>query len=820
MQADTEDRVVELLTDAGYWDNDEAWRFYNDEPNNFDRAGNQQRNPEAALVEKLVNSVDANLLRRSAEAGIDPISPSAPSSPREAVAVFYEGAAVGSIGARQGSLAEWSDARRRDVSRDITLAITGNKPDEGWPSLSIADAGEGQAPDRAPDTILSLSRGIKKAIPFVQGRFNMGGTGALRFCGTHNLQLVVSKRLPLLAAKEGVSTDWGFTIVRRFDPGEETRVSTYRYLAPVSAANHPRHGDLLTVDRETLPIFPEGQAAYSREASWGTLIKLYEYKTRARTHLFRRGGLQERLDILLPSLVLPIRLHECRDYRGEERSFETTLTGLEVRLGDGDGRSTNLEFAPSAGDISIRGQDLTYTIYAFKPDAAKTYKRGEGVLFVLGGQTHAPESDRFFRRKDVGMSYLANSLLVILDCSRLAGRTIEDLFMNSRDRLADEILGREILAELADVIKKHHGLRDLREARRQADIQGKIADERPLQDVLDSLLRRSPALARLFLLGSRLSNPFATNTAPSTGPFRGKPHPSYFRFRDHSVDHDIERPAHLGQRFRLTFETDVENEYFRRSSEPGELSVEGSLNGTAVLLTSNMNLFDGLGHLNVTLPDGAAVGDILSLTVTVTDYTIVEEFINRARITVTATAPTSPGGGGERRHTKPPDPAGTDQIQPAGIELPRVEWVNRDDWERDDWSVPMNETSGMRATLAEAEDESTGLSKYDFFVNADNIYLQTELKATNLEPELLKARFKYGMTLVGLGALRASQESERASKDQDEDDKRSGEDLVALATDIVAPVLLPMIDGLGGLELEEGADEGPTQDDFADLLID
>lgn len=38
---------------ARYWADDAAWGYYNDEADNSDRAGNQQRNPEAALVEKL-----------------------------------------------------------------------------------------------------------------------------------------------------------------------------------------------------------------------------------------------------------------------------------------------------------------------------------------------------------------------------------------------------------------------------------------------------------------------------------------------------------------------------------------------------------------------------------------------------------------------------------------------------------------------------------------------------------------------------------------------------------------------------------------------
>ena len=65
-------------------------------------------------------------------------------------------------------------------------------------NLTITDCGEGQTPRKLPLTIMSLSKSNKMYIPFVQGQFNQGGTGALRFCGKHNLQLVISRRNPKL----------------------------------------------------------------------------------------------------------------------------------------------------------------------------------------------------------------------------------------------------------------------------------------------------------------------------------------------------------------------------------------------------------------------------------------------------------------------------------------------------------------------------------------------------------------------------------------------------------------------------------------------
>ncbi len=62
MEADSEEDVIDILTKVGHWNNPNVWRFYGDNENNFSTIGNQQSKPEAALVEKLINSVDARLM--------------------------------------------------------------------------------------------------------------------------------------------------------------------------------------------------------------------------------------------------------------------------------------------------------------------------------------------------------------------------------------------------------------------------------------------------------------------------------------------------------------------------------------------------------------------------------------------------------------------------------------------------------------------------------------------------------------------------------------------------------------------------------------
>mgnify|MGYP001015531213 CR=1 FL=1 len=74
LKSESESDVVSLLKKAGYWDDPSAWKYYGDMENNFSTIGNQQRSPVAALVEKLINSVDAVLIKECISKRIDPES--------------------------------------------------------------------------------------------------------------------------------------------------------------------------------------------------------------------------------------------------------------------------------------------------------------------------------------------------------------------------------------------------------------------------------------------------------------------------------------------------------------------------------------------------------------------------------------------------------------------------------------------------------------------------------------------------------------------------------------------------------------------------
>ena len=58
-EAETENDVIEQLKMAGLWDDPTCWQYFGDNEDNWSTIGNQQDTAQAALVEKLINSVDA-----------------------------------------------------------------------------------------------------------------------------------------------------------------------------------------------------------------------------------------------------------------------------------------------------------------------------------------------------------------------------------------------------------------------------------------------------------------------------------------------------------------------------------------------------------------------------------------------------------------------------------------------------------------------------------------------------------------------------------------------------------------------------------------
>lgn len=158
MMAESENEVEKILRDEGLWDDLEYWRSYGDINMNRSIVGNQQSSPVAALVEKLVNSLDAVLSYHCQKNGVDPKGPDAPRTMLQAVEQFF--------GIPEGKIQNLTPGERTKFADNIQLVATGSKKN---PNFIIADKGEGQHPSEFQDTFLSLLRETRPVFHLCRG---------------------------------------------------------------------------------------------------------------------------------------------------------------------------------------------------------------------------------------------------------------------------------------------------------------------------------------------------------------------------------------------------------------------------------------------------------------------------------------------------------------------------------------------------------------------------------------------------------------------------------------------------------------------------
>ena len=785
-RADTETEVINILKRVGLWDDSSVWREYGDDSMNYSTIGNQQSSADNALVEKLINSVDAVLMRECLKRRINPAGSDAPKSIADAQKQFF--------GVYNGKLSGIDSKERTKLAENIWLVATGGGK---MPSLSIVDKGEGQSPERMPKTLLSLTKSNKISIPFVQGKYGMGGSGVLRFCSSKNrILLVISKRNyeidaqtdDKLYGKDDSRDSWGVTVVRRENPKGGEKNSHYTYLVAPD-------GKILPFGADELPLLP-GSEPMSEPLKSGTFIKLYEYDIGSGLRSNVLFNLNYRLALLMPDVALPVRVAERRsNFSGH--SLETTIAGLSVRLDDDRRDNLEPEFSrPSTGSITVDNQELDYSIYVFKKDKKKNYAgAGEGVVFSINGQAHGFISNSFFRRKTVRMDYIADSILVVVDCSKMDRGMQEDLFMPSRDRLARGTFRTAIEENLMGIIRKHPGLKDLQTRRRTEAIENKLKGAKVFIEIIQDMIQKEPGILGFLNPDrrGRLNHP--SKTEKVTGEIKeyvGKEFPTYFNpVKSYPIHNPKQCPRN--QKFRIDYETDVDNDYFRRDKDPGTNIL--TLNGKPVQ-ASSLNLWNGLAHLNVNLPLDVNIGETLCFELKISEAGRIESFSNRFWVRVESdNIRNSTGGGGERK-VPPGDEPGKDRQIPLSYNIPNVVEVDREEWGIEKYKeFKFDENSALKV-------RSVGDEKgYDFFVNMGNRHLlDEERRKSNTAPKVLKEKYKYGMVLLGMSVIRRMEREEKKDDNEFYDGEIPIDEQVALFTEAASQVLLPMISYLGDLD--------------------
>lgn len=755
LKAESEEAVTAALAECGFDDfSDDHWVPYGEKDNNFGIVGAQQADPLAALVEKLVNSVDAVLMRECHVRGINPEGPEAPQSMREAAEKF--------LGVPEGNLARVPSTHRTALAeQNISVVFTGSKPKKGAdainPCILVVDSGEGQFPKDFGHTLVSLLKSNKLRVPFVQGKYNMGGSGCLAYCSPrYRYQLVASRRNHLLT--NGTPSKWGFTIVRCRPRREGERTKRFEYLAP--------EGKVAELNVEEIMALPDARAVpYARGHKSGTVLKLYEYEIKDRTNAtldFFRS-----LSLKLWHVAVPFRVTETRGY--EAHTPSATFSGMNIRLDEDRGEVLEDGF-PCSFVLNIPGVgEMDGRICLFKPDAevSRWVTAREAVVYTLNGQSHGSITRDFFTRKSVELPWIHRQLLVSLDCSRIDDEVRDNLFMTSRDRTR-EIEEKKLIEEaLASFLKKHQGLREANEKRRLQLLSEKMADDKQTGQLFQDLVRHNPSLAEILGLGATVKIPKRGEV--ETDKFEGKRFPTFLKIHNVSSPASYSKNCPLNSYCRVVLETDVENEYFTRVIEPGWMSAEPRD------LVKTTHLYNGLLEVQLQPRAGMTAGEEVPITVKLGSPDASEGFFE-----VTFGLCITPAEKKEKRPRPPSPPPKT-----ASAALPQIVEIYRDKWSED---IEINsETDVVKIN----KDENAAVS----LVNMDNVHLHNYLRANVKKAEEVKHLFKLSVTMMGLWL------EDQVKKGEIEDDKRRP------IANSLGRLLLPMIHSLGSklVEIEKEA---------------
>lgn len=543
------------------------WKPLGGNYSNYGVVKNQQSSPIAAIIEKITNSIDAILTKKCIEQGIDPKSVSAPKSMDDAIETFFPNH-------------NWDlPTNRRHQAEDIQIIADGNGPKsaKNYPtSVIIYDNGEGQKPEDFENTFLSLLRGNKNDIHFVQGKYNMGGSGSIVFCGKKRYQLIGSKRFD--------GGDFGFTLVREHPKTEDdhAKETWYEYLVI--------DGVIPSFQINGLELGLE-----NRKFKTGTIIKLYSYQFPKGYSAFSQD-LAQSINEYLYSPALPIFTKDTPLRYPNNKVLVADLFGLRRRLQKEEEEYLEDKFSLDFNDELFGKMKVSCFIFKTKVkdyDLKKTkeiiqeryFRNGMSVLFSLNGQVHGHYTLEFITRS-LKLNLLKNHLLIHVDCTDMNYSFRKELFMASRDRLKDGEETQQLRWFLANELSRSDGrLAEIEKRRKQAvEIDTSASTQQLLREFtktmpLDSELMK--LLSQTFKLDLKQNQPDKQKQEKKDRPgeekqeepFHSKRFPTYFRLNSkNNSETEVAKIPFNGEK-TIRFQTDVEDDYFDRIEEPGDLRV-------------------------------------------------------------------------------------------------------------------------------------------------------------------------------------------------------------------------------------------------------
>ncbi len=602
-----EDVLAVLHEHKTLFDNSDNWRLNA----KWGIAGNQQSNPVGAFTELVINSMDACLIKKAKQAGIEDLrGDDVPQSMQEAVKRFYPDIDEGKI----QNLDKGHQNKIADES--IFIGVKRAKRSIQYPTYTIVDFGEGQKSEDFKTTFVSVenSKNNKEGIPFVQGKFHMGSTGVFRFLTQGKFE---KGRCKLIISKHFDSDKWAWTLVRlrkaKNDKNESMPVVEYfspnKNSVPYFQADSIQALKYKGITNEAVEALNAENAGIIKQ---GTIVKLYEFAMGSPEFRKNRGGLDNALTISLMRCALPIRTY---DFDADKTSSSGNLGGHKIHKRAAFSgaihylHTNNTELVDgfpiaiqNVGNSKLGKIDIHVYAVAKEQDGKikglKGFLEGQNkrIFYTINGQVHATENKSVINSK-LKLGDLENHLMIEVVCDRIDKSQKHEIFLPDRERMSDTEISQILKNTVRNALKEDKTLKKLARFLNSKRAKEYSDNDNSAKLIIQDMVKHNPEIGHLFGAGKDVKVIHVPKQIQSN--YEGKLFPTMFEHQKNGV---VKVPINSYK--KILIKTDVVNDYLSRLKDTGHFDYDNE--NINVLKT---DLKDGIFTVTVEPWNDAQIGE-------------------------------------------------------------------------------------------------------------------------------------------------------------------------------------------------------------------
>ncbi len=721
LYSESEEEISTIIATNKNMNDANNWHPVDNRVTNANTITNQSSSGAKAATELITNMVDAILIKRCLEENIDPKdSTKAPATMYDAVEKLVK------KNLQRGKIInadnEWIKGY---AETNLTIGITAPNKDRTTkePCFTFVDNGEGQHSQKFKKTFLSLSEKYKSDISCVQGKYNMGSSGTLGYCGDNWYKLIVSRRYDR-------SSNWGWTLIRK-SPNASGDSMYAEYFCP--------NGEIpeLSPGKETIyPFRNQKGVVYqniSRES--GSIIKLYSYYMGSNYNGF--AGIRAAFSENMVETILPLRLMDFtvspsknkgpdREQGIDPRRFcgmEFLICRLNGNIKEDDDDDENDARATDIGRISNPEiGEISISAFLFREKTPKWYSKSNSRVFHhVNGQTMFKETRGLLSK--CKLPSLMDRVAIFVNSSNL--KEPMTIWKGDRETIRNTPRGEKYKDMVKEIIQTSDTLKEWNKEIKDADLASATKDID--NDIVKGMISQDPNLQDI--LSKRVPN------APIIGPvgnknnsdeYKGKDSPSYIKFNGKITEYELNINRSKG----FTYTTDVENGYFDRDDNRGKLifivngeetqEINNKFNVITFLLNGNLKIILTPHRKRV------QIGDTFTFALALKDDSMPEIVITENTLTLNLID-------GKAKPPNPRDkPPAKTKNESTYVGLPPFELLTKETRMVKLFSNEISTTKWEDA-LFECNKNDGGIIKdqgdgdYLHYINLDNVYLMNVL---------------------------------------------------------------------------------------------